>query len=45
MLSCQFSSLVERLARVIHPNYMPVWLSKPNPAVDGDTPIDRICPG
>jgi hypothetical protein len=34
--SCRDSSLVERLARVIHPAYIPAWLSKPNPALDGD---------
>jgi hypothetical protein len=42
---CRFSSLVERLARVIHPTYIPVWLSKPNPALDDDKPIDRIAQG
>jgi hypothetical protein len=43
--SRQFSSLAERLARVIHPAYIPAWLSKPNPALDGDKPIDRIARG
>jgi hypothetical protein len=43
--SCRDSSLVERLARVIHPAYIPAWLSKPNPALDGDKPIDRIAQG
>jgi len=45
ILSCQFSSLVERLGRVIHPTYIPMWLSQPNPALDGDRPIDRIAKG
>ncbi len=37
--------IAERLARVIHPSYIPAWLSQPNPALDGDTPIDRIAQG
>jgi hypothetical protein len=41
----QLSSLVERLARVIRPTYIPTWLNKPNPALDGDKPIDRIAQG
>jgi hypothetical protein len=41
----RLSLLVERLARVIHPTYIPAWLSKPNPALDGDRPIDRIAHG
>jgi hypothetical protein len=43
--SCQFSSLVERIARTVHPAYIPIWLSKPNPALDDDKPIDRIAQG
>jgi hypothetical protein len=39
------SSLVERLARVIRLTYIPVWLSKPIPALDDDKPIDRIAQG
>jgi hypothetical protein len=41
----ELSSLVERLARVIRPDYIPVWLSKPIPALDDDKPIDRIAMG
>jgi transcriptional regulator with XRE-family HTH domain len=41
----ELSSLVERLARVIRPTYIPVWLSKPIPALDDDKPIDRIAQG
>ena len=36
------SSLVARLARVIHPTRIPRWLNTPIPALDGDTPIERI---
>ena len=45
VLPCQFSSLVERLGRVIHPTYIPMWLSEPNPALNDDKPIDRIVQG
>jgi len=41
----ELSLLVERLARVIRPSYIPVWLSKPIPALDDDKPIDRIAQG
>jgi len=41
----ELSSLVERLARVIRPTYIPVWLNKPVPALDDDKPIDRIAQG
>jgi transcriptional regulator with XRE-family HTH domain len=41
----ELSSLVERLARVIRPAYIPVWLSKPVPALDEDKPLDRIAQG
>ncbi len=41
----ELSSLVERLARVIRPTYIPVWLNKPVPALNDDKPIDRIAAG
>jgi transcriptional regulator with XRE-family HTH domain len=41
----ELSSLVERLTRVIRPTYIPVWLSKPVPALGDDKPIDRIAAG
>jgi hypothetical protein len=41
----ELSSLVERLARVIRPTYIPVWLNKPITALDEDKPIDRIAAG
>jgi hypothetical protein len=41
----ELSSLVERLAMVIRPTYIPVWLNKPIPALDEDKPIDRIAAG
>jgi transcriptional regulator with XRE-family HTH domain len=41
----ELSSLVERLARVIRPTYIPVWLNKPVSALADDKPIDRIAVG
>jgi hypothetical protein len=41
----ELSSLVERLARVIRPTYIPVWMNKPVPALDDDKPIDRVAAG
>jgi hypothetical protein len=41
----ELSSLVERLARVVRPTYIPVWLNKPIPALDDDKPIERIASG
>lgn len=41
----ELSSLVERLARVIRPTYIPVWLNKPIPLLDDDKPIERIAAG
>jgi uncharacterized protein (DUF2384 family) len=39
------SRIVERLARVIEPSYIAVWLRKPVPALDGERPIDVIARG
>jgi len=41
----ELASLVERLARVIRPAHIPVWLSTPVPLLDEDKPIDRIAKG
>ncbi|MBK5219600.1 MAG: hypothetical protein JJE35_07430 [Thermoleophilia bacterium] len=41
----ELSSLVERLARVIRPTYIPVWLNKPVSVLDDDKPIERIAAG
>lgn len=41
----ELSSLVERLARVIRPTYISVWLNKPIAALDDDKPIERIAAG
>jgi uncharacterized protein (DUF2384 family) len=34
--------IVDRLARVIDAAYIPVWLSRPNEALDDQKPLDLI---
>jgi uncharacterized protein (DUF2384 family) len=41
----ELSSIVERLARVMEPSYIPVWLHKPLPALDDEKPIDLLAAG
>lgn len=41
----ELSSVVERLARVVQPTYIPVWLNTPVPLLDDDKPIERIAGG
>lgn len=41
----ELSSVVERLARVMEPAYVPVWLHKPVGALDDDKPIDVLAEG
>ena len=41
----ELSSVVERLARVIEPTYVPVWMRKPIPLLDDDKPLDVIAAG
>jgi transcriptional regulator with XRE-family HTH domain len=41
----ELSAIVERLARVIKPTYIPVWLHKPVPALDDEKPIDVLAKG
>jgi uncharacterized protein (DUF2384 family) len=41
----ELSSVVERLSRVIQPDYIPVWLRKPNMALGERKPIDLIASG
>lgn len=38
----ELSALVERLARVIEPAYVPVWLQKPLAALDDEKPLEMI---
>jgi uncharacterized protein (DUF2384 family) len=41
----ELSALVERLARVMEPTYIAVWLRKPVPALKERKPIDVIADG
>lgn len=41
----ELSALVERLARVMEPSYIAVWLRKPVPALGERKPIDLIAGG
>jgi len=41
----ELSSIVERLARVIDPEYIPVWLHKPVAALGDEKPIDLLARG
>jgi uncharacterized protein (DUF2384 family) len=41
----ELSALVERLARVMEPSYIAVWLRKPVPALEERKPIDVIASG
>jgi hypothetical protein len=38
----ELAAIVERLARVMDPDYIPVWLSKPIEALDDEKPIELI---
>lgn len=38
----ELGSIVERLERVLRPEYIPVWMSKPIEALDDEKPIDLI---
>lgn len=41
----ELSAMVERLARVIEPDYIPVWLHKPVGALGDDKPLDVLADG
>jgi len=41
----ELSSIVDRLARIMDPGYIPVWLSKPIEALDDEKPVDLIARG
>lgn len=38
----EHSAILERLARVIEPEYIPVWLDTPVPALGDQKPIDLV---
>lgn len=41
----ELSAIVERLARVMEPSYIPVWLHKPLVALGDEKPIDLLARG
>lgn len=41
----ELSSVVERLAGVMHGSYIPVWMRKPIALLDDDKPLDLIAAG
>jgi transcriptional regulator with XRE-family HTH domain len=41
----ELSAIVERLAGVMEPSYIGVWLHKPLPALDDEKPIDLLAQG
>lgn len=41
----ELSAIVDRLASVIEPSYIPVWLRRPVPALDDEKPIDLLARG
>ncbi|MHB1447192.1 MAG: helix-turn-helix domain-containing protein [Acidimicrobiales bacterium] len=41
----ELSALVERLARVMEPEYVAVWLHKPIPAIGDDKALDVLARG
>lgn len=41
----ELSAVVERLARVMDPEYIPVWIYKPIPALEDEKPIDLLAGG
>jgi transcriptional regulator with XRE-family HTH domain len=41
----ELSSVIERLAGVVESEYIPVWLRKPNLALEEQKPIDVIAEG
>jgi hypothetical protein len=41
----ELSAILERLARVIEPEYIPVWLDTPVPALGDQKPIELVARG
>jgi hypothetical protein len=41
----ELSAIVERLARVMEPDYIPVWLHKPMAALGDEKPIELLARG
>jgi uncharacterized protein (DUF2384 family) len=41
----ELSAIVNRLTRVMSPDYIPVWMTKPIEALDDEKPLDLIARG
>jgi len=41
----ELAEIVDRLTRIIHPEYIPVWMSKPIEALDDRKPLHLIARG
>jgi hypothetical protein len=41
----ELSAITERLLRVMDPEYIPVWMNKPVPALGDEKPLDLISRG
>lgn len=41
----ELSTIIERLARVVRPTYIPVWLNQPMDLLDDEKPIERVAAG
>jgi uncharacterized protein (DUF2384 family) len=41
----ELGAIVDRLAGVIEADYIPIWLSRPVPALNDDKPIDVLAAG
>lgn len=41
----ELASIVDRLALIIHADYIAVWLIKPTPALDDRAPVEAIAAG
>jgi len=41
----ELSEMMDRLARVMQPEYIPIWLQRPVPALDDAKPLDLLSRG
>ena len=41
----ELSSIVERLVRLMQPEFVPVWMRKPVPLLDDEKPLDLMAGG
>jgi uncharacterized protein (DUF2384 family) len=41
----ELSEMMDRLARVIQPEYIPIWLQRPVPVLDDEKPLDLLARG